>query len=91
MNINELIKAQFIKEFSDRLSIEHNYKKGDISDEEYKTQMMDHDYHYGEIFSLIWQDCTWEEQIQIAVRWKTNKFFQEFLDSVQSTAYKLML
>jgi len=91
MNIPHAAKEITAKERHDRSVITHYHKNGRLTDDELEASIMDHDYHYGRLFKLIWEECTWEEQIQLALRWRHNGYFQSFLDSVQFTAYKILL
>lgn len=91
MNIPHVAREITAKERHDRSTIAHLHKCGRLSDTELEASIMDHDYHYDQLFRLIWEECSWEEQIQLALQWKHNRFFQSFLDSVQFTAYKILL
>lgn len=91
MNIWDKTRELMSSEMIDRMTIDSLRKNRRLNDSELEARMMDHDFHHGTKFRLLWDTMDWETQIQIAVKFPSNKFYKSFLDNVQLTAYKLLI
>lgn len=90
MTINMQVKEIHYKERYDRSVIDHEFKNGLFDHREMAIRIRDHEYHYEKLFRMIWEEASWEEQIQLAIKWKANRFFQSYLDEVQLTVCRII-
>lgn len=90
MNLWDTARHLMSQEMSDKYSLEALEKTGRLNDDELKARRLDNDYHYGIKYKLLWDHATWEEQIQLAVKFYSNVHFERMLDSAQMVAVKLL-
>lgn len=91
MNIMDKTRELMSSEMIDRLTIESLEKSRRLIGGELEARMMDHYYHHEQKFRMLWNLMDWETQIQMAVRFKANIYYKSFLDSVQLTAYMMLV